>query len=124
MQVPNAASAVVISPGGGYGFLAVDREGTDIAAWLNDIGVSAYVLKYRVPGRPWLPFGGAALMDGQRAVGMVRQMAASGKVPGLNKSKIGFMGFSAGAHLTGHMNVAWKKRTYPRIDAADDLACR
>ena len=55
-------AAVIVSPGGGYGFLAIDREGTDIAAWLNDIGVSAYVLKYRVPGRAWLPFGAAPLM--------------------------------------------------------------
>jgi len=77
--------------------LAIGREGYDIAAWLNSIGVSAFVLKYRVPARSWLPFGGAPLMDAQRAMGLVRQMAASGKVPGLNASKIGFMGFSAGA---------------------------
>ena len=123
-MVPNADSAVIVSPGGGYGFLAIDREGTDIAAWLNSIGVSAFVLKYRVPGRSWLPFGGAPLMDAQRSMGLVRGMAAAGKYPGLNTSKIGFMGFSAGGHLTGHLNVAWQKRTYPRVDAADDLPCR
>jgi acetyl esterase/lipase len=122
--VAGADSAVIVSPGGGYGFLAVDREGNDIAAWLNSIGVSAFVLKYRVPGRTWLPFGAAPLMDAQRAMGLVRQMAESGKMPGLNKAKIGFMGFSAGAHLTGHLGVAWQKRTYPRVDAADDEACR
>ena len=122
--VADADSAVIVSPGGGYGFLAVDREGTDIAAWLNSIGVSAYVLKYRVPGRSWLPFGAAPLMDAQRAMGLVRQMAATGKVPGLNASKVGFMGFSAGAHLTGHLNVAWANRSYPAVDAADGLPCR
>jgi hypothetical protein len=73
--IPGAKSAVIISPGGGYGMLAVDREGTDIALWANSIGVSAFVLKYRVPGRAWLPFGGAPLMDAQRAMGLVRQMA-------------------------------------------------
>ena len=73
--VTGAKSAVIISPGGGYGMLAVDREGTDIALWLNSIGVSAFVLKYRVPARSWLPFGGAPLMDAQRAMGLVRQMA-------------------------------------------------
>jgi hypothetical protein len=97
--VTNAQSAMVVAPGGGYGFLAIDREGTDIAAWLNSIGVSAYVLKYRVPGRLWLPFGGAPLMDAQRAVGLIRQMAAEGKVAGLNASKIGFIGFSAGGYV-------------------------
>ena len=122
--VANATSAVVIAPGGAYSILAINREGTDIAAWLNSVGVSAFVLKYRVPARAALPFGAAPLMDAQRAMGMVRQMAANGTVPGLNASRIGFMGFSAGSHLTGHLNVAWKERTYPRVDAADDLPCR
>jgi acetyl esterase/lipase len=57
-------------------------------------------------------------------MGLVRQMASSGKVSGLNESKIGFMGFSAGAHLTGHLNVKWEERTYSRVDAADDKPCR
>lgn len=120
-----ADSAVVIGPGGGYSILAIDREGSDIAAWLNGIGVSAFVLKYRVPARSWMSFGGAPLMDAQRAMGLVRHMAATGQVPGLTAiSKIGFMGFSAGGHLTGHLNVNWANRTYPRVDAADDLPCR
>ena len=123
--VENATSAMIIAPGGGYSILAFNREGTDIAAWLNSIGISAFVLKYRVPSRSWIPFGSAPLMDAQRSLGLVRQMAAEGKIDGLdNSSQIGFMGFSAGAHLTGHMNVAWHERTYARIDAADDLSCR
>ena len=52
-----------MAPGGAYSILAVDREGNDIAQWLNSIGVSAFVLKYRVPSRGWLPFGAAPLMD-------------------------------------------------------------
>jgi hypothetical protein len=122
--VDGADSAVVIAPGGGYGILAINREGTDIAAWLNSIGVSAFVLKYRVPGRSWLPFGAAPLMDAQRAMGLVREMASSGKIKGLNESKVGFMGFSAGGHLTGHLNVAWASRSYAHIDAADAKPCR
>ena len=74
--------------------------------------------------RPWTSFGAAPLQDAQRAMGLVRQMAMSGKLKGLNASKIGFMGFSAGSHLTGHLNVAWKNRTYTRVDAADDISCR
>ena len=60
-------------------------------------------------------------MDAQRAMGLVRQQAVS---HGINTSKIGFMGFSAGAHLTGHLNVAWESRSYERVDPADDLPCR
>jgi len=114
----------VVAPGGGYSILAVDREGTDIAAWLNSIGVSAFLLQYRVPERPNLVFGAAPLMDAQRAMGLVREMASSGSVPGLNASKVGFMGFSAGAHLTGHINVEWSQRAYDYVDAADDQPCR
>jgi len=122
--VPGADSAMVIAPGGGYQFLATDREGTDIAAWLNSIGVSAFLLEYRVPGRDWLPFGAAALMDAQRAMGLVRQMSGVGDTVALNKSKVGFIGFSAGAHLSGHLNVEWQNRSYARVDAADDESCR
>merc|ERR1712083_996360 len=89
--VPGADSAMIVAPGGAYMGLAIDREGTDIAAWLNSIGVSAFVLKYRVPDRAWLPFGGAALMDAQRAMGLVRHMAGVGDTVALNKSKIGFI---------------------------------
>lgn len=91
---------------------------------MHHSGVSAFVLKYRVPGRTWLPFGAAELMDAQRAMGLVRQMADSGDIKGLNKSKIGFIGFSAGGHLTGHINVQWKTRAYPVTDAADKQSCR
>jgi len=56
--------------------------------------------------------------------GMVRQLAASGKHKGLNASKVGFTGFSAGGHLTAHISTAFGKRQYPRVDGADDLSCR
>ena len=124
--VDGADAAMIIAPGGGYTGLAVGREGTDLAAWLNDIGVSAFVLKYRVPQRPWTAFGAAPLQDAQRSMGLVREMIANETkgYASLNTSKLGFMGFSAGSHLTGHLNVAWQKRTYKRIDAADDQPCK
>jgi len=144
-------TAVIIAPGGAYNLLAVDREGTDIALWLNSLNIHAFVLKYRVPERPWLDFGQAPLLDAQRSVRLVRQMAQAtnttameGKqqqhlprLPNLNPSKIGFMGFSAGAHLAGHLNVAWKqpkqqqqesgigRRSYQSVDDIDDkISCR
>ena len=65
-------------------------------------------------------------MDAQRSMGLVRKMIAEGGVAGMDKnnSKVGFMGFSAGGHLTGHLNVAWQQRSYPRVDSADDFSCR
>jgi acetyl esterase/lipase len=124
--VPSSDAAVVIAAGGGYKYLAIDRAGTDIADWLNSIGISAFVLKYRVPEREWLPFGEAPLMDAQRAMGIVRNMAeaSSSLLPHLNVSKVGFVGFSAGAQLTGHLNVAWQRRAYPPVDPLDEISCR
>jgi hypothetical protein len=83
------------APGGGYTGLAVGREGTDLAAWLNDIGVSAFVLKYRVPQRPWTAFGAAPLQDAQRAMGLVREMIG-------NKTK-GYV--HAGCHIYPTMHA-------------------
>ena len=86
-------AAVIVAPGGAYKLLSWDLEGTDIAAWLNSIGIHAFILKYRVPARSWLPFGQAPFMDAQRAVGVLRNMAPTLQI---NVSRIGFMGFSAG----------------------------
>lgn len=120
--------AVVIAPGGAYMLLSFNLEGTDVAERFNQMGVSAFVLKYRVPQRAPQPgvkgretFGWAPLQDAQRAMGLVRQRAAEWKV---NPTKLGFNGFSAGGHLTVHITTSWGERTYPRVDAADDLPCR
>ena len=118
--------AVVIAPGGAYKILAFNMEGTDVANRFNAMGVSAFVLKYRVPdvgvrSDPSKPFGWAPLQDAQRAIGVVRSRAAEWH---LNPDAIGFAGFSAGGHLTVHTATTWGHRTYPRVDAADDLSCR
>jgi len=86
-------TAIVVCPGGGYGALAVDHEGTQIARWLNSIGVSAYVLKYRLGPRYRHP---APMQDVQRALQYVRSNAAAN---GIAPNRIGVMGFSAGGHL-------------------------
>ena len=90
----------------------------------NSIGVSAFVLKYRVPARPplaGLPKWWAPLQDAQRAIGLVRSRA---KEYGLNASKIGFTGGSAGGHLTAHISTTFASRAYAHVDEADDVSCR
>lgn len=89
--------AVIICPGGGYGILAYDLEGTDIASYLNSIGVAGIVLKYRLPtsGNTIEPHK-APLMDAQCAMRLVRFNAVRWNI---NPAKIGVMGFSAGGHL-------------------------
>src|SRR4051812_35051262 len=90
-------AAVVVCPGGGYGFLAVDHEGKQVAEFLNGLGVTAFVLKYRTANkdRPG-PLGEAPLLDAQRAVRLVR---AKAKDYDLDPKRVGIWGFSAGGHL-------------------------
>jgi acetyl esterase/lipase len=86
-------TAVVVCPGGGYGALAMDHEGDQIARWLNSIGVAAFVLKYRLGPRYRHPI---ELGDAQRAIRTVRSRAAEFRVL---PDRVGIMGFSAGGHL-------------------------
>ena len=87
-------AAVVVCPGGGYGVLAADHEGKQVAEWLNSFGVSAFVLQYRLGPRYHHP---APLQDAQRAIRTVRARSAEW---GIDPARIGILGFSAGGHLT------------------------
>jgi acetyl esterase/lipase len=113
--------AVVVFPGGGYHILAMDLEGTEVCEWLNSIGVTAVLLKYRVPKRQNMERYAAPLQDAQRALGVVRQRA---RELGVDESRIGVLGFSAGAHLGATLAAQSAKRTYEPIDAADKMNCR
>ncbi|AOS43168.1 Acetylxylan esterase precursor [Lacunisphaera limnophila] len=117
----DTGAAVVVAPGGGYYILALDLEGTEVCAWLNSIGVTGVLLKYRVPGREGRARYAAALEDAQRAVGLVRAQA---KELGLDPQRIGMLGFSAGAHLAATLAVNHAVRAYPAVDAADVESCR
>jgi acetyl esterase/lipase len=116
----DTGAAVVVCPGGGYWILAYDLEGTEVCAWLNSIGVTGVLLKYRVPQREGLPPYTAALQDAQRAIGLVREHA---KDWGIDPKRVGALGFSAGGNLCAVLSASGA-RTYPRVDAADDLSCR
>ena len=90
-------TAVIICPGGGYARLAIDSEGYDVARRLNEMGVTAFVLKYRLPNDESQPDKTTApLLDAQQALRLVRQQATKYN---LNPERIGIMGFSAGGHL-------------------------
>ena len=110
------APAVIICPGGGYTILAYDKEGTELAAWLNTLGITGVVLKYRVPANRE-----GAFQDIQRAVRIVRHRAAEWNIA---KDRVGVMGFSAGGHLSARLSVFAGAATYPRVDAADEQPLR
>ncbi|MEM9379981.1 MAG: alpha/beta hydrolase [Planctomycetota bacterium] len=112
---------VVVAPGGGYDILAWNHEGTEVAAWLNSIGVTAVLLEYRVPRRdparphPW------PLQDAQRAIRLTR---ANAEAWGVDPDRVGMLGFSAGGHLTMVTGTHSGAPTYERVDDADTLSAR
>lgn len=110
------APVAVVLPGGGYSVLGWNKEGTEIAEWLNANGYSAAVLLYRAPDQR-----AAALCDVQRTIGLLRRDAA---VYGIDPKRVGVIGFSAGANLAVAASTNWRKRGYGRVDEADDLPCR
>ncbi|MES1168119.1 MAG: alpha/beta hydrolase, partial [Oleiharenicola lentus] len=117
----DTGAAVVVCPGGGYFILAMDLEGTEVCEWLNSIGVTGVLLKYRVPGRDGQARYIAPLQDAQRTVGLVRHRA---KELGLDPRRIGILGFSAGAHLSAALAASHATRNYPVVDDADAVSCR
>jgi acetyl esterase/lipase len=117
----NTGAAVVVFPGGSYHILAIDLEGTEVCDWLNSIGVTCVLLKYRVPDSGPYPKSSAALQDAQRTLGIVRAHATEWHI---DPHRIGVLGFSAGAHLAAVLSTHFDQRLYDPIDAADQLSCR
>lgn len=111
-------TAVVICPGGGYGMLAVDHEGRQVAKWLNSVGISAFILKYRIAPRYHHP---APLQDAQRAIRMVRSHA---KEWGIDPGHIGILGFSAGGHLASTAGTHFDDGNQNAADPVDKVSCR
>jgi len=111
-------SAVVVCPGGGYGFLAVDHEGKQIAQWLNSMGIAAFMLKYRLGPRYHHP---APLLDAQRAIRTVRSRAAEF---GISPDSIGIWGFSAGGHLASSASTHFDAGDPKAADPIDRVSSR
>ncbi len=114
-------AAVLVCPGGGYHILAMDLEGTEVCEWLNSIGVTAAVLKYRVPRPEGAPRPIEALQDAQRAMSLLRERAEQLRI---DPQRIGVLGFSAGGHLAARMSTNYEQRSYAAIDAVDQVSCR
>jgi len=117
----NTGTAVLICPGGGYNILAWNKEGTEIADWLNTIGVTGIVLKYRVPVRKGRERYEAPLQDAQRALSLIRQRAGEW---GIDTTRIGILGFSAGGHLAAAASTNFAKSAYEPADEIDKVSCR
>lgn len=113
---PNGTS-VVVAPGGGFMFLSYAHEGTQVCEWLNTLGITAVLLKYRTPTRDEAEMFTLPVQDAQRALGLVRHRAKEWQ---LDPRRVGLLGFSAGANLAGH--AAWDRtpRTYPQKAELDD----
>jgi acetyl esterase/lipase len=111
-------SGVVVCPGGGYGMLAVDHEGKQIADWLNARSVAAFVLRYRLGPRYYHPI---ELGDAQRALRFVRSHAAE---YGIAVDKIGIWGFSAGGHLASTAGTHFDSGNASAADAIDRVSSR
>lgn len=116
----STGTAVIVCPGGGYEILAYDLEGIEVCVWLNNIGITAILLKYRVPRREGRAKHEAPLEDAQRAMRYVRM---NHKELRIKSDRIGVMGFSAGAHLSTMLSNELHS-TYPLIDEMDQLNTR
>ncbi|MCF8505767.1 MAG: alpha/beta hydrolase [Caulobacter sp.] len=113
---PNGAS-LLMTPGGGYKWVVMDKEGYECAERFAAVGVTVYVASYRLPADGWAAGPAAPLQDAQRALRLVRSLAPDPK-------RVGVMGFSAGGHVAGCLGLMWDAPTYAPVDAVDGLSAR
>ena len=114
----SSGTAVIVAPGGSYVVLAINHEGRQVANWLNSLGVTAFVLKYRLGPKYHHPI---ELRDAQRAIRWVRSRA---KEFGIRPDRIGMMGFSAGGHLTATVGTHYDQGDHSAADPIDRVSCR
>ncbi len=114
-----AKTAIVVCPGGGYGHLALDHEGKQIAQWLNSLGITAAVLEYRHRGKGYAH--PAPLTDAQRAIRLVRSRA---EALDIDAHRVGIIGFSAGGHLASTAATHFDTGNPQADDPVDRVSCR
>ncbi len=117
---PNGA-AVLLTPGGGYKHVVVDKEGYEMGRWLAARGITAFVLFYRLPGEGWSAGPDVSLSDAQRAMRLIRARASR---YGVMPERVAAMGFSAGGHVCADLATRFAARTYRPVDEADTLSAR
>lgn len=118
--VSNGA-AVMLTPGGGYKWIVVDKEGYEMGRWLAARGFTVFVLFYRLPGEGWAAGPDVALADAQRAIRLIRHRAGD---YGIDPARVAAMGFSAGGHLCADLATRFATRTYDAVDEVDVLSAR
>jgi acetyl esterase/lipase len=122
LKEKNSGVGIILAPGGGYEHLAIDKEGHDVAKWLNSIGVAGFVLKYRLPRTKGANYTmETPLQDAQRALRLVRSRAAEWR---LDASRIGLMGFSAGGDLAARSGMSFDKGQGGSADPVERVSCR
>ena len=117
---PNGA-AMLLVPGGGYGFISWDNEGEEQARWLTARGVTCFILSYRLPGEGWADRSLVPLQDAQRAMRLIR--AEAGRF-GVDPARVAVLGFSAGGHLAGSLATRFAEPAYAPVDEADRQSAR
>jgi acetyl esterase/lipase len=117
---PNGA-AVMITPGGGYKWIVVDKEGYEMARWLTARGFTAFVLFYRLPGEGWSSGADTPLADAQRAMRLIRHRARDFAI---DPERVAAMGFSAGGHVCADLAARFAAPVYAPLDAADRLSAK
>lgn len=117
---PNGA-ALLMTPGGGYKWVVMDKEGYECAERFAAAGVTVYVASYRLPADGWAAGPAAPLQDAQRALRLVRSLAGT---KGLDPERVGVMGFSAGGHVAGCLGLMWDRPVYAPIEPMDDQSAR
>lgn len=118
---PNG-TALLVTPGGGYERIVLDKEGTVLAPpFVDEGGVTLFVLRYRLPDAAHAEGANALLADAQRAMRLIRARAAEW---GIHSHRIGVMGFSAGGHAAASLGTRFDERTYTPVDAHDRISAR
>lgn len=114
-------AGILIAPGGGYQRVVLDKEGEEIAFWLTSLGITCFILRYRLPGEGHQQGSDVPLQDAQRAMRIIRKKTSTW---GLDPNRLGIMGFSAGGHVASSLGVKYHHQVYQSIDDIDEVNAR
>lgn len=113
--------AILIVPGGGYQRVVMDKEGFETAEWLQQLGITSFVLIHRLPGDSWTERADVPLQDAQRALRWIR---ANRTDYGVSEQRIGVLGFSAGGHVAASLATGFDRTVYAPVDSIDEFSAR